>query len=65
MVYDYHDMCRGISEVHGGNVLIERLLKSQGYKLLTVLHTEFNPRDKLVQRVQYLEKKLKTIASTA
>lgn len=64
MVYDFHDMCRGTSTPSGGNDLAERLLSAQGYKIMTIPYNEFNPRDKVVQRVQYLEKHLKQIAST-
>lgn len=65
LVYDFHDMCRGTEVPSGSNEFSERLLKAQGYKIMSVPYTEFNPRDKLVQRVQFLEKQLKNIASSA
>lgn len=37
----------------------------QGYKVLQVPYTEYNPKDKLVARVQYIEKKLKELISSA
>ncbi|XP_060524160.1 uncharacterized protein LOC132700689 [Cylas formicarius] len=63
MVYDYHDMCVGRIEPTGISALAESILKANGYKVLAVPYTEFKPRDKIVYRVQYLEGKLKEIAS--
>lgn len=58
---DYHDMLKGRQEPTGVHLLIAQLLKEQGYQLLRIPYTEFNPRDKLVNRVQYLETKLKAL----
>lgn len=60
--YDYHDICRGDTTPTGSNIFAARLLEAQGYQLMIVPYTDFNPRDKLVQRVQFLEKQLKNIA---
>lgn len=61
MVQDYHDLCRGHSDLTGINAFYSRLLEARGYRVLTVPYTEFNARDKLVSRVQYLESKLKSV----
>lgn len=62
IAYDYHDLCRGCRfEITGVNDLVRRLLEAKGYQLVTVPYTDFNPRDKLIKRVQYLEKHLKDI----
>ena len=59
-VCDYHDMCKGKSELTGMYVLSEKLLNAMGYKTLAVPYTEFRSSDKIVNRVQYLESKLKS-----
>lgn len=64
MVLDFHDMCKGCTEPTGIIVLATKLLLSQGYKVLSVPYTEYKIKDKLVERVQYLESKLKKIAQT-
>ncbi|KAK9693132.1 FAST kinase-like protein, subdomain 1 [Popillia japonica] len=58
---DYHDMCKGSVEPTGINVLAMKLLAAQGYRVLPILYTEYRSRDKLVDRVRYLEAKLKQI----
>ncbi|XP_050499186.1 FAST kinase domain-containing protein 4 [Diabrotica virgifera virgifera] len=59
LAFDYHDMCRGKVEPTGVNNFAIRVLEAQGYKILTIPFTEFRARDKLVNRVQYIESKLK------
>lgn len=61
MAYDYHNMCIGKVEPTGANVLNSRLLEACGYKVLEVPYTDFKVTDKLVQRVQYLENRIKNI----
>lgn len=56
---DYHDMIKGRQEPTGVHLLVAKLLQGQGYTVLRIPYTEFNARDKLVNRVQYLETKLK------
>ncbi|KAK9876065.1 hypothetical protein WA026_011174 [Henosepilachna vigintioctopunctata] len=58
---DYHDMTRGRIELTGINAFAKRLLEAKGYKVLTVPFNEFNTKDKLVARVQYLEKQFKEL----
>ncbi|XP_066993848.1 FAST kinase domain-containing protein 4 [Anabrus simplex] len=65
LVWDYHDMCRGRQEPIGAAVLSSQLLEKKGYKVLTVPYTEFNPREKVVTRVQYLEHRLKSLVRSA
>lgn len=58
---DYNDMCRGRVELTGVNVLAGRLLESKGYRIIHVPHSEYKIRDKLVNRVQCLEAKIKAL----
>ncbi|XP_072929420.1 FAST kinase domain-containing protein 4-like [Epargyreus clarus] len=58
---DYHDMTRKTTVPLGVNQLYTRLLELKGYKVLQIPYTEYNPKDKLVSRVQYIEKKLKAL----
>ncbi|XP_059054529.1 FAST kinase domain-containing protein 4 [Achroia grisella] len=61
---DYHDMTRKSVHPLGINQLYSRLLEVKGFKVLQVPYTEYNPKDKLVARVEYIEKKLKQIISS-
>ncbi|XP_041968027.1 FAST kinase domain-containing protein 4 [Aricia agestis] len=61
LALDYHDMSRKVPVPLGVNVLYSRLLQLKGYKVLEIPYTEFNPKDKLVARVQYIEKRLKEL----
>ncbi|XP_049870508.1 FAST kinase domain-containing protein 4 isoform X2 [Pectinophora gossypiella] len=61
---DYHDMTRKTVVPLGVNQLYTRLLQLKGYKVLQVPYTEFNPKDKLVTRVQYIEKRLRELVGT-
>ncbi|GBP21601.1 FAST kinase domain-containing protein 4 [Eumeta japonica] len=65
MGLDYHDLCRKQLQPLGVNQLYTRLLELKGYKVLQIPYTEYNPRDKLISRVQYIEKKIKEILATA
>ncbi|KAG6448228.1 uncharacterized protein LOC115442258 [Manduca sexta] len=62
---DYHDMTRKTAVPLGINQFYTRLLQLKGYKVLQIPYTEFNPKDKLVTRVQYIEKKLKDLVNSA
>ncbi|KAJ0177591.1 hypothetical protein K1T71_006464 [Dendrolimus kikuchii] len=62
---DYHDMTRKTPTPLGINQLETKLLELKGYKVLQIPYTEFNPKDKLVTRVQYIEKRLKELVSSA
>ncbi|XP_069674964.1 FAST kinase domain-containing protein 4 [Periplaneta americana] len=61
LAWDYRDMCRGSSEPNGVAVLSMKLVEAAGYKVLSIPHTEYNPREKLVRRVQYLDHNLKSL----
>lgn len=61
MALDFHDMCRGRVEPNGYNILSFRLLEAKGYRILPIIYTEFNPKDKLVNRVKYFETDLKRL----
>ncbi|KAI8421246.1 hypothetical protein MSG28_008303 [Choristoneura fumiferana] len=60
---DYHDLTRKTAAPLGVYELYTRMLQLKGFKVLQIPYTEFNPRDKLVTRVQYIEKRLKEIIS--
>ncbi|XP_047997178.1 FAST kinase domain-containing protein 4 [Leguminivora glycinivorella] len=60
---DYHDLTRKTAVPLGVYQLYTRMLQLKGFKVLQIPYTEFNPRDKLVTRVQYIEKRLKEIIS--
>lgn len=60
---DYHDLARKTAAPLGIYQLYTRMLQLKGFKVLQIPYTEFNPRDKLVTRVQYIEKRLKEIIS--
>lgn len=62
---DYHDMTRKTSAPLGINQLYTRLLQLKGYRVLQIPYTEFNPKEKLVTRVQYIEKRLKELVSNS
>lgn len=55
MVLNYKDLCKGKSFSTGAQGLRERLLIQSGYRVVKVKHTEFDPRENLVKKVQYLE----------
>ncbi|XP_030756831.1 FAST kinase domain-containing protein 3, mitochondrial [Sitophilus oryzae] len=59
LAYDYHDMTKGKVEPTGINVFSQRLLNVMGYKVIIIPYTEFKVGDKIVNRVKYIEKKLK------
>lgn len=61
VAYYYHDFSRGKQEPLGFNTFYCRLLKSKGYKILTIPHTEFSPEDKTVQRITYILDRIKSI----
>ncbi|XP_053605981.1 uncharacterized protein LOC128672704 isoform X2 [Plodia interpunctella] len=58
---DYHDMTRRVAVPLGVHQLYSRMLELKGFKVLQIPYSEYNPKDKLVARVQYIEKKLKAI----
>ncbi|XP_050678006.1 FAST kinase domain-containing protein 4 [Leptidea sinapis] len=63
LALDYHDMTRKVPAHCGLYTLYTNLLQLKGFKVLHIPYTEYNPKDKLVSRVQYVEKRLKeTIA---
>ncbi|XP_055586690.1 FAST kinase domain-containing protein 4 [Uranotaenia lowii] len=64
LVHDYHDMCQGPHPaLNGVQTLVCRLLQQSGYSVLSIPYTEFNTSDKLLKRVEYLQKKFKTIVN--
>ncbi|CAO1423162.1 unnamed protein product [Diamesa tonsa] len=65
MVHDYRDMCQGTHQnLNGITSLNLNLLTKAGYKVISVPYNEFSISDKLLKRVQYLEKKIKEVASS-
>ncbi|XP_066248355.1 FAST kinase domain-containing protein 4 [Euwallacea similis] len=63
LAYDYHDICKGKTELTGVNVFSQRLLSAMGYKVVSIPYTEFRVTDKIVNKVQYLENQLKQAAT--
>lgn len=64
IVHDYHDMCMGPHpSLNGVHTLACRLLEKSGYTVLPVPYNEFNTSDKLLKRVEYLQKRFKTLVS--
>jgi RAP domain len=62
MVQDFRDMCQGsYQHMNGITALNLRLLAKAGYEIISVPYTEFSINDKLLKRVQYLEKAIKAI----
>lgn len=58
----YHDVCRGSNEEITGIVALNfRLLENADYKVLVVPFYEFSMRDALINRVEYVRKKLKNL----
>lgn len=62
MVQDFRDMCQGShQQLNGITALNLRLLTKAGYHVVGVPYNEFSISDKLLKRVQYLEKIIKGI----
>lgn len=64
IVLNYKDVCKGKPCSTGGQGLRERLLIQSGYRVISVKHTEFDPKEKLVKKVQYLEQLVKDVLTT-
>lgn len=64
LVHDYHDMCQGPHpSLNGVHTLACRLLEKSGYSVLSIPYNEFNTSDKLLKRVEYLQRMFKVIVS--
>ncbi|XP_049770891.1 FAST kinase domain-containing protein 4 [Schistocerca cancellata] len=67
LVWSYAEVCRGRGSPPppaGPAALAERLLTARGYRILRVHHAEFaGVGDSLVKRVQFLERRLKQLAT--
>ncbi|XP_058058743.1 FAST kinase domain-containing protein 3, mitochondrial [Anopheles bellator] len=64
LVHDYHDMCQGPHPaLNGIQTLHMRLLEGRGYTALSIPYHEFSTSDKLLKRVEYLQKKFKSIVT--
>lgn len=62
MVHDFRDMCQGPHQKFNGITALNlRLLSKAGYHVISVPYNEFSISDKLLKRVQYLEKIIKAI----
>lgn len=62
MIHDFRDMCQGPQQhLNGITELKHRLLLKAGYHVISVPYNEFSISDKLLKRVQYLEKLIKSI----
>lgn len=59
----YFDMCQGTELVpDGASALYQRILEAKGYKVLMVPYTEFVPSKRLIEKVQFLDQKIKELA---
>uniref|UniRef100_A0A182P566 RAP domain-containing protein n=1 Tax=Anopheles epiroticus TaxID=199890 RepID=A0A182P566_9DIPT len=66
LVHDYHDMCQGPHvSLNGIQALNMRLLEQEGYTVLSIPYNEFSTSDKLLKRVEYLQKKFKSIVTNS
>ncbi|XP_052866078.1 FAST kinase domain-containing protein 3, mitochondrial [Anopheles cruzii] len=64
LVHDYHDMCQGPHPaLNGMQTLHMRLLEGRGYTALSIPYHEFSTSDKLLKRVEYLQKQFKSIVT--
>ncbi|CAG4946241.1 unnamed protein product [Colias eurytheme] len=63
LALDYHDMTRKVCAPLGVFKLYTKLLEMKGFKVLHIPYTEYSPKDKLLTRVQYIEKRLKEIVA--
>lgn len=61
MVWDYHDVCKGKHSLCGSAALSSELLKKSGYQVLNISYKDYNFRDKLTDRVSYIERQLRSI----
>lgn len=56
-------MCQGTELVpDGASDLNRRILEAKGYKVLMVPYTEFGPNKRLIEKVQFLDQKIKELA---
>lgn len=62
MVWDYHDHTKGKLNLGGSAALSSSLLHKAGYKVFNVSYKDYFAREKLTDRVAYLEKQLKSLA---
>ncbi|BES96095.1 FAST kinase-like protein, subdomain 1 [Nesidiocoris tenuis] len=63
MVRDYHDHTRGKVTLCGTAAVSSSLLTKAGYHVLNISYKDYNPRDKLSDRVAYLQNQLKSLLS--
>ncbi|KAK9512659.1 hypothetical protein O3M35_001034 [Rhynocoris fuscipes] len=59
MCWDYHDNTRGKVGLTGANVLNIDLLSKAGYRVLSINYNEYNTKDKLSDRIVYIQENLK------
>lgn len=58
MIHDYHDYCRGQTDLIGSAYLYTELLKARGYDLVTISYENFSIQDKIDKRIDYLKQRL-------
>lgn len=63
VVLDFHDMCLNdpSEEPSGQTAFAIKLLKKQGYSVIALPQSEFSTSEKITQRVQYIDGRLKQI----
>jgi hypothetical protein len=57
--WNYPDYCLGSDRLTGYSAFARRSCAQSGYVVFDVSHSEFDRRDKVVSKVQFLQKKLK------
>lgn len=61
----YFDMCQGTELVPDGSAALHQsILEAKGYKVLMVPYTEFGPNRRLIEKVQFLDQKIKQLAAS-
>ncbi|XP_067215515.1 FAST kinase domain-containing protein 4 [Linepithema humile] len=61
MIHDYHDYCRGQTDLIGSTYLYTELLKARGYDLITISYENFSIQDKVDKRIDYLKQRLNSV----
>jgi len=61
MVVGYHDCLLGGNDLSGLTDLYVRLLEAKGFKVLIVKHSDIKPKEKTLDRVKMIQKKLQTL----
>ncbi|XP_054002521.1 FAST kinase domain-containing protein 4 isoform X1 [Hylaeus anthracinus] len=61
IIHDYYAYCQGNRDLQGIIKLYNKLLEHSGYHLISISYEHFGAEDKLVKRVQLLDRHLKSL----